>query len=114
MRNFLFQICTLLSVMCLSTASVAQTFTCVGMDPTGKKINLIYDEDTSTINVNGTLLKIQAATNAHNGVATEDYEIENGKKAYVSLVVEDKDKIVVRQMDSKNDDELSKVELACK
>lgn len=114
MRNILLQTCTLLSVMCLSSTVVAQTFTCVGMDPTGKKINVIYDEDTSTINVNGTILKIQAATNAHNGVATEDYELDTGKKAYVSLVVEDKDKIVVRQMDSKTDDELSKVELACK
>lgn len=114
MRNFLLQVGMLFAATCISTAVVAQTFTCVGMDPTGKKINVIYDEDTATINVNGTILKIQAATNAHNGVATEDYELDNGKKAYVSLVVEDKDKIVVRQMDSKTDDELSKVDLACK
>lgn len=33
--------------------------------------------------------------------------------AYVSLLVEGKNKIVLRQMDAKNDEEIEMVQLAC-
>ncbi len=97
-----------------STSVLAESYRCIGMDPTGKVMHVLFDDETDTLNVNGTILKVEAPTKAKNGFATEDYELENGKKAYVSLVVEDKDKIVMRQMDAKTDDELSKVDLACK
>jgi len=102
-----------LSLLIACQSVFAETYRCVGMDPHGKTVNVIYDENTGTINVNGQLLKVEAATNANNGVATEDYELDTGVKAYVSLVVEDKGKIIVRQMRSSDDEELSKAELAC-
>lgn len=96
-----------------TTTVYAKTYKCVGMDSEGKKVNVLFDEASGTINVNGKVLNIVAPTKGKNGAATEDYELEDGTKAYVSLVVEGDDKIMIRQMSSDDDKELSAVELAC-
>jgi hypothetical protein len=108
-----FQPLSLILLCVLSSCAFADSYRCVGMDSHGKKINVLYDEGTSSINVNGTILKVEAPTQGKNGVATEEYELEDGTKAYVSLVVEGKNKIVMRQMDAKTDEEIATVDLAC-
>lgn len=68
-----------LTLMLISSMSVyAAAYRCAGMDSAGDKVNVIYDEGTNTVNVDGTVLKVEAATNGKNGVATENYELEDG------------------------------------
>ncbi len=96
------------------TTAYAESFQCVGMDGEGNKINVLYDEDTMTINVNGQILKVTNGTQGKNGVATEDFTDDNGKKVYVSLVTEGKGKFILRKIATKDDEELVRVPLACK
>jgi hypothetical protein len=104
---------TLLLILTHSTNVYAEAYRCVGLDGEGNKVNVLYDESTETINVNGHVLKIEAATNGKNGMATEDFERDDGTKAYISLVVEGKNKIILRQFQSADDKELAIVPLAC-
>jgi hypothetical protein len=91
----------------------AEAYRCVGLDGTGAKINVLYDEGTNTVNINGEVLKVESGTHGNNGVATENYELEDGTEVYASLVVEDKGKIILRQYKAKNDEVLATVPLAC-
>ena len=102
-----------IALLILSSTSFAASYKCVGLDGEGNKINVLYDEDTSTVNVNGHILKIEAGTNGKNGVATEDFKNDDDVEVYYSLVVEGKGKIVLRQMTTKDDEELAVVPLAC-
>ncbi len=56
------------------------------MDKDGKAINVIFDSDASTVNINGTIHKIDAPT-IGTGVATENYISSDGTNVYVSLIV---------------------------
>jgi hypothetical protein len=104
--------CTLIPL----SGAYASTHKCVGMDGEGAQINVLYDEDTNTINVNGTVLKITAGTQGKNGVASEDYKMEDGEDVYVTLVVEgdNKNDFVLRQYAAKDDKVIATVPLACK
>lgn len=95
------------------TNSYAAAYRCVGLDGEGNKINVLYDESTNTVNINGEILKIESGTEGDNGVATENYTLEDGTKVYASLVVEDKSKIILRQYRAKDDEVLATVPLAC-
>lgn len=97
----------------MSTATYADAYRCVGLDGEGNKINVLYDEKTNTVNINGTILKVEAGTQGKNGVATENYETEDGEEVYASLVVEGHDKIILRQMRAKDDSAIATVPLAC-
>lgn len=91
----------------------ADSFRCVGMDGEGNKIHVLYDEGTKTVNINGQILKVESETVGKNGVATENYMTEDDDEVYASLVVEDKNNIVLRQFRAKDDKELAVVPLAC-
>lgn len=100
------------SILCVSNA-MADSFKCVGMDGDGNKIHVLYDEDTKTVNINGNILKIESGTVGENGIATENYKTEDDGEVYASLVVEDKNSIVLRQFNAEDDKELAVVPLAC-
>ena len=92
----------------------AKTYKCVGMDGEGTKLNVLYDEDTDTINVNGNILKVEAGTQGRNGVATEAFDLEEGGRAYMSLVVEGENSFILRQYNEKADSVMMTAPLACK
>lgn len=94
-------------------AAHAGSYKCDGTDSDGKPLHVVYNEDAMTLTVNGDVLKVVAPTKGKNGVATEDYDDTDGTKTYISLVTEGKDKIVYREMRSKDDKELEVVNMNC-
>lgn len=102
-----------MSALLLTSNIYAASYRCVGMDGEGEKINVLYDEGTNTVNINGTVLKVTSGTKGKNGVATENYKTEDDNEVYASLVVESDDKITLRQYNAEDDEVIATVPLAC-
>jgi len=103
-----------LMVLSISSSAVyAEAYRCVGLDGEGNKITVLYDEATGSINVNGRVLKVEAATNDESGIATENFKRDDGMEVYVSLHVADKNKISLHQLKAADDTEVAVVPLAC-
>src|SRR3990167_9689850 len=111
--NFLHSIFIVMLTIFASANVFSASYKCDGMDGESNAIHAIYDEDADTININGTTLQITASTKGKNGVATQDYARDDGTKVYASLVTEGKNKIVLRQLRSTDDEELSVVTMHC-
>lgn len=112
----LVKIVAVASVLACAGSAYAEAFRCVGMDGTGQKITVIFDESTKTLNINGDILKITSGTVDGKGIATNSYHRDDGKYVYASLVNEgtkQQEKMVLRQFLDKGDVELAVVPLAC-
>ena len=97
----------------LSSNVIAKAIHCAAMDSASKKIDVLFDDDKRTLNMNGTVLKIEPASNSQTSLSTEQYNLADGGKAYISIVMEDNGKMMLHQMNAANDKEISNIELAC-
>lgn len=96
--------------------SFAQGLSCVGMDGTGKTINVIYHLETDTINVNGDISKIASKSPDKKTMTSQPYLTANGTMSKVTLTQDNpqSERAVLKQFNVKDNKLITIVPLACR
>jgi len=83
------------------------------MSQTGLTVNVLYDFDTNTLNVNNNVLKITGVTQGNNGLTSESFITGAGTAAYYSLSIDVSAKVTLYEFNTVTQELLNQINLAC-
>lgn len=101
----------LLSLLAFSAQAVV--ISCVGMDENGATLHVLYDSDSSTLNLNGSVHKIRGDTPDHSGVSTVNFVADDGANIYYTLTATKDKSMFLSKFDAKTDNLITKINVTC-
>ena len=108
-----FRIIVISSIIFFSTHAAAGALQCIGMDLKGNTIHLILDTESSTLNINGNILKVTGVIMGNKGVATQNFISNSGVVVYDAMVFLDPPDALFYQYNASTSDVLGQASLAC-
>lgn len=102
----------LFSLFFIAASAQATILTCTGKDNKNQILNVSYNTDAQTLDVNGVSHKIVAPTKDRSGVATENYSTDNNALVYDSFI-KDSGKYRLHRFNAMTDDTIFDVDLTC-
>lgn len=103
---------SLLSLLFVASVSQATIMKCTGMYDNGDPVHILFDDQSMTLNFDGTVHKITGTTENKKGLTTENFKNDNDEEVYISFVNDDGD-LYIKLFKAKNDDLIDTIHLAC-
>lgn len=89
----------------------ADILKCNGTYSNGNPMHVIFDQNSNVLNVDGDVHSVVTSNPGNEGLATEDFENENGKMVYIAIVNNNNSNLNLKIFEQQNNNKSALVDV---